>query len=190
MRVSALHGHFDRERRVPDVEILDVQTKVARGATSLYVANVVATVFNTAYFVLLTNVLAPQEVGLVSLLNIIVIAIGTVAIVGSPMVGAGLSSPPAVARFLAQYTTSGGGRAARKIVLTHSFFAPRSLSASPPFSATLRWQGACPIRSVRVPSSSPPWTRSSFLSGRYPPSPSSGSGGQGRPGWCSGSPSW
>jgi len=118
MRVSALHGHFDRERRVPDVEILDVQTKVARGASSLYAANVVATVFNTAYFVLLTNVLAPQEVGLVSLLNIIVIAIGTVAIVGSPMVGAGLSSPPAVARFLAQYTTSGGGRAARKIVLT------------------------------------------------------------------------
>src|SRR6267143_4542566 len=118
MRVSALHGHFDRERRVPDVEILDVQTKVARGASSLYAANVVATVFNTGYFVLLTNVLAPKEVGLVSLLNIIVIAIGTVAILGSPMVGAGLSSPPAVARFLSQYTTTGSGRAARKIVLT------------------------------------------------------------------------
>src|SRR6267142_75576 len=99
-------------------ETRDVQMKVAGGATALYIANVIATIFNTAYFVLLTNVLAPQEVGLVSLLNIVVIAIGTVAIVGSPMVGAGLSSPPAVARFLAQYTTSGGGRAARKIVLT------------------------------------------------------------------------
>ena len=100
-----------------DVEALEVETKVARGATSLYMANVVATVFNTAYFILLTNVLAPQEVGLVSLLNILVIAIGTVAILGSPMVGAGLSSPPAVARFLAEYTTRGSGRASRKIIL-------------------------------------------------------------------------
>jgi O-antigen/teichoic acid export membrane protein len=118
MQVTPATRAARHERRAFDVEALDVKTKVVRGATSLYIANVVATLFNTAYFVLLTNVLAPQEVGLVSLLNIIVIAIGTVAILGSPMVGAGLSSPPAVARFLAQYTTKGSGRAARKIVLT------------------------------------------------------------------------
>src|SRR4029077_8626073 len=106
-----------RNDQVLDLETLDVQTKVARGATSLYIANLAATVFNTAYFVLMTNLLSPQEVGLVSLLNILVIAIGTVAILGSPMVGAGLSSPPAVARFLGQYAANGSGKAARKIVL-------------------------------------------------------------------------
>ena len=77
----------------------------------------VATFFNTAFFVLLTNALSPAEVGLFSLLNIIVLAVGTVSILGSPMVGAGLASPPAVVRFLAQYLADGRGRAAKRMIL-------------------------------------------------------------------------
>jgi hypothetical protein len=46
---------------------LETQASVAKGATSLYIANVVVLVANTRYFLVLTNILRSTEnVGIVT----------------------------------------------------------------------------------------------------------------------------
>lgn len=98
--------------------MMDAELKAARGAASLYFASVLSVVLNTGYLVLLTNLLPQQTVGSVALLNVLVIAIATASALGIPVVGAGLSAtPPAVARFLSEYTRAGNGRAARTVIL-------------------------------------------------------------------------
>lgn len=95
---------------------MEVEVNVARGAASLYVASIVSLVLNTAYFVVLTNVLTAPLVGLVSLLNLLVLAGVTVASLSLPVAAAvGGATPPAVTRFIAEYMNGGRGRGARRV---------------------------------------------------------------------------
>jgi O-antigen/teichoic acid export membrane protein len=87
---------------------------VAKGAAALYAANIVALGLNTLYIVLLTNFVSLQEVGLVSLLNLLVIGISTLSVLALPLSGSGVSAtPPAVTRFISQYI--GGNGSARRV---------------------------------------------------------------------------
>lgn len=97
---------------------MEVEVNVARGAASLYVASIISLVLNTAYFVVLTNILSAPLVGLVSLLNVLVLAGVTAASLSLPAAGAvGGATPPAVTRFIAEYVKGGRSRAARRIFL-------------------------------------------------------------------------
>jgi O-antigen/teichoic acid export membrane protein len=96
---------------------LEAEASVARGAASLYLASLLTLILNTAYFVVLTNFITLEEVGLVSLLNILVITTATVSVLALPVVGFGVAAtPPAVSRFLSR-SSEGGGGSARGILL-------------------------------------------------------------------------
>jgi O-antigen/teichoic acid export membrane protein len=100
---------------------LDIEAKVARGAASLYLASIVTLLLNTAYFVVLTNLLGSltAEVGVVTLLNILITLTATVSNLALPLGGTGVTgTPPAVSRFVSEYSGGGnGGRAAWRILV-------------------------------------------------------------------------
>ena len=78
------------------------QTAVARGATSLYVANVIFLIANTLYFLVLTNVLrSTLDVGIVTALNITIWLLVTLCILAQPItVQSPIPAPLAVLKFL------------------------------------------------------------------------------------------
>ena len=78
------------------------QTAVARGATSLYVANVIVLLANTLYFLVLTNVLrSTLDVGIVTALNITIWLLVTLCILAQPVtVQSPIPAPLAVLKFL------------------------------------------------------------------------------------------
>src|SRR5712692_8063468 len=95
---------------------METEAKVARGAAALYLASIFSLLLNTAYFVILTNFVSLDEVGLASLLNVLVIGTSTLATLALPLVGSGITAtPPAVTRFLSSYI--GGEGSARKLFL-------------------------------------------------------------------------
>jgi len=88
---------------------MQVEPSVAKGAAALYVANVFTLVLNTLFLVLLTNYVSLTEVGLVSLLNVVVVGVATLSVLALPLTGSAVSAtPPAVTRFTSQYSTSQG----------------------------------------------------------------------------------
>lgn len=95
------------------------EERVAVGVAALYLANITALVLNTLFLVLLTNFVSVQEVGLVSLLNLVVVSVATIAVLALPVSGSGLSAtPPAVTRFLAEFIGNGRGSARRVYLLS------------------------------------------------------------------------
>ncbi len=122
---------------------METEARVARGAAALYLASVVGLVLNTIYFVILTNFIDLDEVGFVSLLNILVAGTATLATLALPAVGSGITAtPPAVTRFLSQYMQRGGGSARKVYLLSLGLCATISLIvaailSSPSGSATL-----------------------------------------------------
>lgn len=131
---------------------MEVEVNVARGAASLYVASVVSLILNTAYFVVLTNVLTAPLVGLVSLLNLLVLAGVTVASLSLPAVGAvGGATPPAVTRFIAEYMKGGRGRGARRV-----FFASILIAATISISIAVFLSVPSVSNSISFPFSSQP----------------------------------
>ena len=80
------------------------EERVAAGVAALYLANITTLVLNTLFLVLLTNWVSVQEVGLVTLLNVVVVSVATVAVLALPVSGTGLTAtPPAVTRFLSEF---------------------------------------------------------------------------------------
>jgi O-antigen/teichoic acid export membrane protein len=75
---------------------------VARGATSIYIANVVVLVANTLYFLILTNVLrSTLNVGIVTALNLMIWLLVTISILAQPVVvQSPIPAPPAVLKFV------------------------------------------------------------------------------------------
>ena len=87
------------------------------GVAALYVANVTTLGLNTVFLVLLTNYVPLPEVGLVSLLNVVVVSVATISILALPLGGAGaIATPPAVVRFLSEFLERKDG-SARKVYL-------------------------------------------------------------------------
>lgn len=99
----------------------ETDAKIARGAAALYFSNITTLVLNTLFLVLLANYYASNqaEVGVVSILNVVLVSVTTISILASPLVGAGVATPPAVAKFLAQYrgSTDKSGRSVYLISL-------------------------------------------------------------------------
>lgn len=90
------------------------ETTIARGAAALYAANITTLGLNTLYLVLLTNYVSLQQVGIVSLLNVIIVGVATLSVLALPLSGSGVSAtPPAVTRFVSQYL--GGKGSARSV---------------------------------------------------------------------------
>jgi|SRR3972149_3799659 len=79
-----------------------MESKVARGASSLYIANVVVLVANTLYFLVLTNVLrSTEDVGVVTALNILIWLLVTISILAQPVTSQSpIPAPLAVLKFL------------------------------------------------------------------------------------------
>ncbi len=75
---------------------------VARGATSLYIANVVVLVANTLYFLILTNVLrSTLGVGIVTALNLMIWFLVTICIFAQPVtMQSPIPAPLAVLKFI------------------------------------------------------------------------------------------
>ncbi len=75
---------------------------VARGATSLYIANVVVLVANTLYFLILTNVLrSTLGVGIVTALNLMIWFLVTLCILAQPVtMQSPIPAPLAVLKFI------------------------------------------------------------------------------------------
>jgi O-antigen/teichoic acid export membrane protein len=75
---------------------------VAKGATSLYIANVVALVANTLYFLILTNVLhSTLDVGIVTALNLMIWFLVTVSVMAQPVtLQSPIPAPLAVLKFI------------------------------------------------------------------------------------------
>jgi O-antigen/teichoic acid export membrane protein len=92
------------------------RVSVAKGATSLYAANVVVLVANTLYFLILTNILrSTTDVGVVTALNLMIWFLVTVCIMAQPItVQSPIPAPLAVLKFIpeliAQKARSGAGR--------------------------------------------------------------------------------
>ncbi len=96
---------------------MESQASVARGATSLYVANVVVLLANTLYFLVLTNILrSTTQVGIVTALNIVIWLLVTVCILAQPVtVQSPIPAPQAVLKFLPELLAKGSHRSAARV---------------------------------------------------------------------------
>ncbi len=95
----------------------EADAKMARGVAALYLANVVTLVLNTLFLVLLANYYGADqaEVGLVSILNVVLVSATTLGVLALPLVGSGVvATPPAVTRFLS-VSGEGGAAAGRRV---------------------------------------------------------------------------
>jgi len=102
---------------------------VARGATAIYVANVIVLVANTLYFLILTNVLrSTLDVGVVTALNLMIWLLVTISILAQPVTSQSpVPAPPAVLKFipqlLARKAQSAASRAFRTSLVTSALIA-------------------------------------------------------------------
>jgi O-antigen/teichoic acid export membrane protein len=90
---------------------------VAKGATSLYVANVVVLLANTMYFLILTNILrSTLDVGIVTALNLTISFLVTICILAQPVTGQSpIPAPLAVLKFLPELLAKGARTRAAKV---------------------------------------------------------------------------
>lgn len=97
---------------------METQASVAKGATSLYVANVVVLMANTLYFLVLTNFLhSTLDVGVVTALNIMIWLLVTVSILAQPIaVQSPIPAPLAVLKFLPELLTKKARSGAAKLL--------------------------------------------------------------------------
>jgi len=96
---------------------LATQASVAKGATSLYVANVVVLLANTLYFLVLTNILrSTLDVGIVTALNLTISFLVTICILAQPVTGQSpIPAPLAVLKFLPELLAKGARTRAAKV---------------------------------------------------------------------------
>jgi len=96
---------------------LKSQTAVARGATSLYLANVANLVANTLYFLILTNLLrSTLDVGVITALNITIWLLVTVCVLAQPVtLQSPIPAPLAVLKFLPELRARKGLADAAKV---------------------------------------------------------------------------
>lgn len=97
-----------------------MEASVAKGATSLYVANVVSLVSTTFYFLILTNILRSTiQVGIVTAINIMIWLLVTICILAQPVVmGSPIPAPLAVLKFLPELLAQGENVGAGRIFRT------------------------------------------------------------------------
>lgn len=93
--------------------------RVARGVAALYIAGITTLGLNTLFLVLLTNSLPQAEVGLISFLNVVLIAGSTMGVLALPLIGSAVvATPPAVTRFLTGRKAEGAPQGRRVYFLS------------------------------------------------------------------------
>ncbi len=99
---------------------MEIQASVAKGATSLYIANIVVLGSNTLYFLVLTNFLrSTLAVGIVTALNIVIWLFVTIAILAQPIaVQSPVPAPLAVLKFIPELLTKKARPGALKLFMT------------------------------------------------------------------------
>ncbi len=99
---------------------MDSQASVAKGATSLYLANIVVLVSNTLYFLILTNFLkSTLGVGIVTALNIMIWLLVTISILAQPIaVQSPIPAPLALLKFIPELITKRTRLGAGQLYLT------------------------------------------------------------------------
>ncbi len=104
---------------------LETQASVARGASSLYIANVIVLLANTLYFLVLTNILrSTLDVGIVTALNLMIMLLMTVCILAQPVTAQSpIPAPLAVLKFLPELLAKKSGSGATKVFRTSLAFA-------------------------------------------------------------------
>jgi len=96
--------------------LLQSQTAVAKGASFLYAANIVVLLANTGYFLFLTHVMAPLDVGVITSLNIMITLLVTVSILAQPIITQSpIPAPMAVLKFLPEVGSEKSNVAARMV---------------------------------------------------------------------------
>jgi O-antigen/teichoic acid export membrane protein len=109
---------------------LETQASVAKGATSLYVANVVVLLANTLYFLILTNILrSTLDVGIVTALNLMILLLAAVCLFAQPITSQSpIPAPLAVLKFIPELLARKEGTQAAR-VFRSSFGASGILAA-------------------------------------------------------------
>jgi O-antigen/teichoic acid export membrane protein len=109
---------------------LETQASVAKGATSLYVANVVVLLANTLYFLILTNILrSTLDVGIVTALNLMILLLAAVCLFAQPITSQSpIPAPLAVLKFIPELLAKREGTQAAR-VFKSSFGASGILAA-------------------------------------------------------------
>ncbi len=99
---------------------METQASVAKGATSLYIANVVVLLANTLYFLILTNLLrSTLAVGIVTALNLSIIFLATICILAQPVTTQSpIPAPLAVLKFVPELLAKGARTKAARIFRT------------------------------------------------------------------------
>ena len=110
---------------------METQASVAKGATSLYIANVVVLLAYSLYFLILTNILhSTLSVGIVTALNLTIAFLVTVCILAQPVTAQSpIPAPLAVLKFIPQLLAKGARTKAARIFRT-SFTASAILAAT------------------------------------------------------------
>jgi len=98
------------------VVVAESRVAVARGATVIYVATMVALVANTLYFLVLTNLLrSTLDVGIVTALNLMIWLLVAVSILAQPVTSQSpVPAPPAVLKFIPELTARRAQSGARR----------------------------------------------------------------------------
>lgn len=96
---------------------METQASVAKGATSLYIANIIALLANTLYFLVLTNILrSTLGVGIVTSLNIMILLFVTISILAQPVtLQSPVPAPLAVLKFIPELLAKNTRRGAVKV---------------------------------------------------------------------------
>jgi len=98
---------------------LETQASVAKGATSLYLANVISLIANALYFLVLTNVLGTLQVGIITALNLMIWFLVTVCLFAQPIVlQSPIPAPLAVLKFLPELLAKNDRGGAKKVLTT------------------------------------------------------------------------
>lgn len=94
------HKQFNTQTSNPPLpehqSLQPTDATVAKGAASLYAANMTTLALNIAHFIIIANLLLPLEIGTIAGLNLIILLFGTLAT---------LSLQQATMRFIPEYTT-------------------------------------------------------------------------------------
>jgi O-antigen/teichoic acid export membrane protein len=106
--------------RISEQLRLASQASVAKGATSLYVANAVVLAAGVVYFLVMTNILrSTLDVGIVTALNIMIWLLATVCIFAQPVTAQSpIPAPLAVLKFLPELLAKRSGGGARRVFMT------------------------------------------------------------------------
>ncbi len=95
------------------------ETTVAKGATSIYLSNVIILGLNTVYFIIIANLLSTTEIGIMAGMQLIIFGFSTLSNLSLPqIIPSNLMLPQAVAKIIPEFLGRGEkGKATRSFIV-------------------------------------------------------------------------